>query len=81
MKSELVFGINKGKVYIVIRTLYGLKSSGAAFKAFLVEILNEMGFKSSVLNPGVWYREALKIFISILCMFNPNIGICFVCII
>ena len=54
-------GINEGKVYIVVRALYGLKSYGAAFRAFLAEILDEMGFKTSVTDPGVWYREAKNI--------------------
>ena len=54
------FGIGKGNVYIVVRALYGLKSSGAEFRAFLAERLDEMDFKSSVVGPGVWYREDMK---------------------
>ena len=30
--------IDKGKVYMVVRALYSLKSSGAAFRVFLTEI-------------------------------------------
>ena len=51
------FVIDKGKVYIVVRALYGFKSSGAVFRAFIVERLYEMGFKSIVADPDVWYRE------------------------
>ena len=58
--SRLYFGIYKGKVYIVVRALYGLKISGASFMAFLAERLDEMGFKYSVPDPDVWYRETKK---------------------
>ena len=54
------FGPNKGKVYIVVRALYGLKSSGAAFRAFLAERLDDMGFKSTNIDPDVWIRPAVK---------------------
>ena len=47
MRAGPKFGINKVKLYIVVRTLYGLKSSGAALREFLAEILDDMGFKSS----------------------------------
>ena len=50
------FGIDEGKVYLVVQALYGLKSRGVAFRAFLVEILDEMDFKSSVVYPDFWYR-------------------------
>ena len=42
----------------MVRDLYGLESSGAAFRAFLVERLDDMGFKSSVADTDVWYSEA-----------------------
>ena len=31
------FGMDEGKVFIVGKALYGLKSSGAAFRVFLAE--------------------------------------------
>ena len=40
--------MDKGKVFIVVRDLYGLKSSGAAFRAFLAEQLDNIVFKSSI---------------------------------
>ena len=45
---------------IITRALYGLKSSGAAFRAFLAERLDEMGFKSSKADPDVWMRPHTK---------------------
>ena len=50
------FGMDEGKVFIVVRALYGLKSSGAAVRAFLVEILVELGFKSSIADPNFLMR-------------------------
>ena len=54
------FGMDEEKVFIVVRALYGLKISGAAFRAFLAERLDDMGFKSSIADPGVWMREDMK---------------------
>ena len=43
-----------------MKALYGLKSSGGAFRAFLVETLDNMGYKSSHADPDVWLRPAVK---------------------
>ena len=37
------FGSDRGKTMIVVRALYGLKSSGAAFRSFLAEHLSVIG--------------------------------------
>ena len=47
-------------MFIAVRDLYGLKSSGAAFRAFLAEHLDNMGFKSSIADPDICMREATK---------------------
>ena len=52
------FGMDEGKVFIVVRSLYGLKISGAAFRAFLEEQLDNMGFKSNISDPDVCMRES-----------------------
>eukprot|EP00804_Cyclotella_cryptica_P018963 CCRYP_006471-RA/>CCRYP_006471-RA protein AED:0.29 eAED:0.29 QI:12/-1/1/1/-1/0/1/0/123 len=39
------FGDDCGEKAIVVRALYGLKSSGAAFRAHLAGCLREMGYK------------------------------------
>ena len=54
------FGSEKGKIMIVTRALYGLKSSGAAFRSFLAEHLYGIGFKSSLADADVWMRPAIK---------------------
>ena len=54
------FGQDEGKPFIIVRALYGLKSSGASFRAFLAEHLDELGFRSTIADPDVWRRPAVK---------------------
>jgi len=54
------FGSDKGKIMIIVRALYGLKSSGAAFRAFLAETLDTLGYRPSYADPDVWMRPAIK---------------------
>ena len=59
-KAGPEFGSEKGKVMLVVRALYGLKSSGAAFRAFLAETLDSIGYRPSYTDPDVWMRPAIK---------------------
>ena len=55
------FGPDCGKPYIITRALYSLKSSGAAFRAYLAEHLDKnLGFQSTIADPDVWRRPAVK---------------------
>ena len=54
------FGSDAGKNMIVVRALYGLKSSGAAFRSFLAETFYDLGYKPSLADPDVWMRPAIK---------------------
>ena len=54
------FGSLEGEIFIVVKALYGLKSSGAAFRAHLAEQLDNIGFRSSIADPDVWLRPATK---------------------
>ena len=49
-----------GKVYIIAKSIYSLKSYGAEFLAFLVERLDETGFKSSIAAPDVCICPEVK---------------------
>ena len=40
--------------------LYGLKSSGAAFRAFLERTLDEMGYRPRYANLDLWLRPAVN---------------------
>jgi len=45
---------------IIVRALYGLKTSGAAWKAAFAEKLAEMGYKSTKVGLDVWIQQAVK---------------------
>lgn len=54
------FGAEQGKIFIVVRALYGLKSASAAFRSFMAKRLDEIGFKSTHADPDVWLRPAIN---------------------
>lgn len=54
------FGSNQGKAMIIRKALYGLKSSGAAWRSLLASTLREMNFKSTTADPDTWIRPAVK---------------------
>ena len=55
------FGSDKGKVLLIVRVLYGLKSSGAAWRAMLAKVLREeMNFTPTEADPDVYIRKASK---------------------
>ena len=53
-------GSEAGKSMLIVRALYGLKSSGAAFRSFLADHLWEIGYRPSQADPDVWMRAAVK---------------------
>jgi hypothetical protein len=59
-EGGLECGEDQGKVCIVVRSLYGLKSAGAAFRAALAEVLKDLGYTSTKADPDVWIRAAVK---------------------
>ena len=50
------FGSDAGKSAIIVCTLYGLKSVGAAFHAHLASFMRQMGYMSCKADPGLWYK-------------------------
>ena len=54
------FGNLEGKVLVVKMALCGLNSLGAAFRVYLAEMLDDIGFRSRIAYPGVWMKEATK---------------------
>ena len=50
----------QGKVLIVSKALYGLKSSGAAWRNHLSSSIQDMGFTSSRGDPDLYFRAACK---------------------
>ncbi len=52
-------GTYEGKVMIIVRALYGLKSSGAAWRAHFSDFIEKtLGFKSTRIDPDVYRRRA-----------------------
>jgi hypothetical protein len=47
--------MNKGKVVVIVKALYGLKSSGAAWRAHFAQVLHDLGYQSSLADPDVWF--------------------------
>jgi len=50
----------QGKSVLIVRALYGLKSSGAAWRAHLANTLHQLGYNSCLAYPDVWFRPAKK---------------------
>jgi hypothetical protein len=51
---------DKDRVVVVVRALYGLKSSALQFRNHLADTLgNKLGFKSSLADPDLWYKPAV----------------------
>ena len=54
------FGKKQGLHVIIVRALYGLKSSGAAFRSKLAEDLREMGYVPSSADNDVYMKKCTK---------------------
>jgi hypothetical protein len=54
------FGSDQGKVMKITRALYGLKSSGASWRAMLATTLNDLEYIPSKSDPDVWIKAMTK---------------------
>ena len=50
---------DQGKIMLITRALYGLKSSGAAFRNLLADKIWELGYRPSRADHYVWLRPAI----------------------
>mmetsp|Transcript_11237 Transcript_11237/g.16168 ORF Transcript_11237/g.16168 Transcript_11237/m.16168 type:complete len:1367 (+) Transcript_11237:2028-6128(+) len=50
--------LEQGKIAVIVRALYGLKSSGAMWRAHFAATLRDLGFTSSLADPDVWMRPS-----------------------
>ena len=53
-------GAEQGTLFIVVRTLYGLKSASADFQSFMAKKLDEINFKWCVAYPYFWLKPAVR---------------------
>ena len=54
------FGSRQGAVIRIVRALYGLKSSGASWRAMFNNSIQDMGFRPSIADPDVYLRPFAK---------------------
>ena len=54
------FGSEEGSIMIVTMALYGLKSSGAAFRSKLANVIYDLKYRPSLADPDVWLRPDRK---------------------
>ena len=54
------FGSEEGCTMTIEMALYGLKSSGAAFRSKLAGVIHDLGFRPSLADPDVWMRASIK---------------------
>ena len=57
LKAEPEFKSREGMSVIILRTLYGLKSARASFRAHLSNILWTMGFKPTFYDRTMWMHN------------------------
>ncbi len=50
------FGVDVSKTAIIVRALYGLKSSGAAFRKYLGDCMHGLGYKPCLADPDLWLK-------------------------
>ena len=71
-------GPDAGKVLILTRALYGLKSSGAAWRADLAGTLRDLGYSSTQADPDVWIKvmndhyEMVLVYVDDILIFNRD---------
>ena len=58
--AGLEFGSERGQLMIIKKALYGLKSSGTAFRAHLAKTLYDISFVYTKADPDVWICLAVK---------------------
>ena len=74
------FGSDAGKIMVVKMALYGLRSSGASFRAMLADTIWKMQYWPSKADPDVWLQPAVtpdgqKYYEMILCYVDDIISI------
>jgi hypothetical protein len=58
--AGIEFGSERGSLMIIVRALYGLKSSGASWASMLSESIMALGYSPSEADRNVWLKPAVK---------------------
>jgi hypothetical protein len=59
-RAGLEIGSNAGRPALIVRALYGLKSSGARWRDHMAATLRDAGYVSSKGDPDLWIRPQVK---------------------
>ena len=54
------FGEDQGKKAVLVRSLYGLKSSGAAFRNHLADCMRHLGYQPCLADPDLWMKPMIR---------------------
>ena len=54
------FGEDSGKLAVIVRALYGLASSGAAFRNHLADCMRTLGYTSCLADRDVWLKPMVR---------------------
>ena len=50
------FGADSGKRALIVCALYGLKSSGAAFRVYIGKCMEGLGYELCLTDPDLWMK-------------------------
>ena len=59
LEAGIKCGKDAGKVLVIVRALYGLKSAGALWHLELAQLLSDLGYKSKKVDPDVWIQKTV----------------------
>lgn len=54
------FGPDEGKLAVIVRALYGLKSAGSSFNRHLADCMWNMGYKACKADPDLWMKKCVR---------------------
>ena len=54
------FGVDQGKKAIIVREIYGLKSSGTSFRNHLADCMRHMGYTPCLADPDLWMKPEIR---------------------
>ena len=54
------FGQDAGKKAIIVRALYGLKSSGGSFSRHISDCMRNLGYTPCKANPDLWFKPEVR---------------------
>ena len=66
------FGDHEGHTLIIVKALYGLRSSGCQWAEKYVDTMRDMGFMPCKMDPDIWLRDAGDVYELVCVYVNDN---------